>query len=89
MSQDEVSRLSDDIKSLTETVQSFKESFAASDALQRDHIERLERSDSEQWHIIRDTHAKLMRYAFFVTGVVSALGFFGILDKIRVLLAGP
>jgi hypothetical protein len=86
MSQDEVSRLSEDIKSLTEVVYSFKEAFAASNALQEDHIARLERSDSEQWKIIRDTQTKLMRYAFFATGAVAVMAFFGILEKIRVLL---
>ena len=86
MSQDEVSQLREDIKELTDTVHSFRESFAASNARQEDQINRLERSDSEQWNIIRDTQGKLMRYAFLVTGAVGAMAFFGILDRIRALL---
>jgi predicted metalloprotease with PDZ domain len=88
VSQDEVSRLSEDIKDLTEAVHSFKENFAASNARHDEHIERLERSDSEQWKIIRDTQTKIMRYAFFSAGAVSVMAFFGILEKIRALLMG-
>jgi uncharacterized coiled-coil protein SlyX len=88
VSQDELSQLRDDIKELTEALHDFKENFAASDARQEDRIERLERSDSEQWDIIRDTQTRLMRYSFFVAGAVAVMSFFGILEKIRVLLAG-
>ena len=55
MGQDEVSRLSDDIKELTAAVHEFKEDFAASEALQKDQIARLQRSDDKQWDIIRET----------------------------------
>ena len=58
MRQDELSPLREDIKELTATVHSFKESFAASDARQEDRIERLE----------------------------HMMAFFGILEKIRMLL---
>jgi hypothetical protein len=88
VSQDEVSGLHEDIKSLTEVVHSFKENFAASDARKEERIERLERSDNEQWKIIRDTQTKLMRYVFFATGVITVLAALGILEKIRVLLMG-
>jgi predicted metalloprotease with PDZ domain len=87
MSQDEVARLSEDIKDLTEVVHGFKEDFAAKNARREDQIARLERSDSEQWDIIRATQTRLMRYTFFATGAISVMAFFGILDKIRVLLA--
>jgi hypothetical protein len=86
MSQDEVSLLREDLKKLTETLYAIQVSFAAINARQEDQIARLERSDSEQWHIIRDTQAKIMRYAFFATGAVSVMAFFGILEKIRALL---
>jgi hypothetical protein len=86
VSQDEVSRLSEDIKDLTEAVHSFKENFAASNARQEGRLERLEGSDSEQWKIIRDTQAKIMRYVFFSAGAVAVMAFFGILEKIRALL---
>ena len=88
MSQDELCRLSEDIKELTAALNSFKESFAASNALQEDRISRLERSDSEQWKIIRETQAKIVRYTFFATGAVSVMAFFGILEKIRALVTG-
>ena len=88
MSQDEVSRLSEEIRNLTEVVHSFKESFAAGNARQEERIERLERSDSEQWKIIRDTQAKIMRYTFFATGAVTVMAFLGILENIRALVMG-
>jgi uncharacterized coiled-coil protein SlyX len=88
VSQDEVSRLSEAIKVLTEAVHSFKENFAASNARHEERLERLERSDSEQWKIIRDTQVKIMRYTFFSAGAVAVMAFFGILEKIRVLVTG-
>jgi hypothetical protein len=88
MSQDEVSRLSEDIKDLTEAVHSFKENFAASNARQDGRLERLEDSDSEQWKIIRDTQAKIMRYTFVAAGAVAVMAFFGILERLRALLVG-
>ena len=86
MSQDELSPLREDIKELTAAVHDFKENFAASNARQEDQIARLERSDSEQWDIIRDTQTRLMRYSFFVAGAVAVMSFFGILEKIKLLL---
>jgi predicted metalloprotease with PDZ domain len=86
MSQDEVSLLRESLKELTEMVHDIKVSFAAINARQEDQIARLERSDSEQWKIIRESQARLMRYTFFATGAVSVMAFLGILDKIRALL---
>jgi hypothetical protein len=89
MSQDEVSRLSEAIERLADTFHVFEVNFAALNAKREERIERLERSDSEQWKIIRDTQTKIMRYVFFVTGAVTVLASLGILDKVRVLLTGP
>jgi hypothetical protein len=86
VSQDDVSQLREDIKKLTETFHAVEVNFAAINAREEDRIARLERSDSEQWNIIRDTQARIMRYTFFATGAVSVMAFFGILEKVRALV---
>jgi hypothetical protein len=88
MSQDDISQISEALEKLADTFHRFEVDFSAINANREDRLERLERSDSEQWNIIRDTQAKIMRYTFFATGAVAVMAFFGILDKVKALVMG-
>jgi hypothetical protein len=86
MNPDDVSRLSEALEKLADSFHRFEVDFSALSSAREDRLGRLERSDSEQWNIIRDTQTKLMRYTFFSAGAVTVMAFFRILEKIRALV---
>jgi predicted RNase H-like nuclease (RuvC/YqgF family) len=95
MSEREIDELKASMKELSNTITEFRLAFVR-ESTQRDaSIEALQKSDDEQWRMIRaltknveDLNSKVLKAVYIVAGAVAIMTLLDLPSKVRALLMG-